>query len=292
MAYTQHGEPVLGDWVPHPDFIATQSKEGGWTATQSFTILRTTLDTETFQSDFRIGAPIKNLYPEIEAFWEFLGLAQIPHFRHVRGNLTILKARFAGFTGPSGEGTDDTDDEPEPVPTYQLRGGMTERDIMLHPKVLALANRNDRLLLAGIKKGTYMFYDNDDGAGFLLCAAHTDEQAHVTWRPLPGGARNQPTAGDALVFANLIDDGVHTYKFPSFTWEKTWDGTTAINPNEIDNLGFLDVPDGDFPFPGGIDEARDWLLVNATQEQDGLKFRNSLEWELSDRGGWNPDIYE
>ena len=292
MAYTQHGEPALGDWVPHPDFAATQSKEGGWTATQSFTILRATLDLETFQDDFRIERPIEDLYPEIEQYWRFLGLASIPRVRHIVGGLTVISAKFAGFTGPSGEGTGDDDDEPEPIPTYSLRGGVTERDIMLHPKVIALANRNDIGILSFLKRGIYQYYDAGDGAGPLVSAKHIDEQSNVTWRPLPGGAGGQPTAGDATTFAWLIQRGHHTYKFPSFTWVKTWDATVEINPNEIDNLGSRDVPDGDFPFPGGVAEARDWLLTNATQEQDGLKFRNSLEWELSDRGGWDADIYD
>ena len=77
MAFTQSGEPALGDWIALPDFQAQQSKEGGWKATQSFQILRATLDEETFQSEFTIERPIGDLAPEVESFWQFLGLASI-----------------------------------------------------------------------------------------------------------------------------------------------------------------------------------------------------------------------
>ena len=58
---------------------------------------------------------------------------------------------------------------------------------------------------------------------------------------------------------------------------------------DIDNLGLVDIPEGNFPVLLGN---RNWMLVNATQDQDGLKFRNTLEWELSDRGGWDELLYE
>ena len=91
MAYTQIGPPAAGDWVPQPDFAAQQDKEGGWTATQSFTIARDTLDLETFQDDFRINRPIEDLYPEIEGFWRFLGLASIPRVKHIAGDYTAFR---------------------------------------------------------------------------------------------------------------------------------------------------------------------------------------------------------
>ena len=71
MAFDQFGPPEIGDWVPQADFQAEQSKEGGWTATQSFQIARATIDENTFQEDFRIGRPISELNPDIEHFWYY-----------------------------------------------------------------------------------------------------------------------------------------------------------------------------------------------------------------------------
>ena len=283
MAFTQYGPPELGDWVPQPDFQAEQSKEGGWTATQSFQILRGSLDLETFQDDFRINRPIEDLYPEIEGFWRFLGLASIPRVKHIPGGYSMISVKFAGYTGPSGSGTED--DEPEPVPTYALRGGVTERSIMLHPAVLAVsaASDDDLGILLSLISGVYEWSDPLE-TGALVCSKFIDEQSHVTWRPLV----TQPSAGDAETFARLISKGYHTYKFPTFTWEKTWESTVPLTAEEVNNLGYIDLPDGD---PPEIDGDRDWMLVNATQEQDGLKYRCTKEWELSDRGGWSADIY-
>lgn len=281
MAYTQYGPPEAGDWVPQADFQAEQSKEGGWTATQSYQISRDSIDLETFQNEFRIGRPIEDLYPEIEGFWRFLGLASIPRVQHQTGDYSLISVKFAGFTGPSGQGTDPAvEDVPEPVPTYTLRGSITERDILLHPKVVALAAPRDKEILRLCKTGKYVY---QDGTG--ICTHPEDEEGKEIFRPIP----IQPTAGDAEDFAIQIANGLHTYKFPTFIWEKTWESTEGINPAEIDNLGLKDVPDGDFPILAGN---RNWMLVNATQEQDGLKFRNSKDWEISDRGGWDALLYE
>jgi len=283
MAYTQYGPPEAGDWVPQADFQAEQSKEGGWTATQSYLISRDSIDLETFQNEFRIGRPIEDLYPEIEGFWRFLGLASIPRVQHQTGDYSLISVKFAGFTGPSSSGSEDP--EPETVPTYTLRGGVTERSILLHPAVLAVsaASDDDLGILQSLLNGVYEWAD-PLGGGAMVCAKYIDEQSHVTWRPLV----TQPSAGDAETFARLISKGYHTYKFPTFTWEKTWDSTVSLTADEVNNLGYIDLPDGD---PPAIDGDRDWMLVNATQEQEGLKFRCTKEWELSDRGGWSADIY-
>ena len=284
MAFTQYGLPELGDWVPQPDFKAQQSKEGGWTATQSFQILRSSIDLETFQDQFRIGRPIEDLSPEIEGFWRFLGLASIPTVEHQEGDYSMIGVKFAGFTGPSSQGTEDDPevaDEPEPTPSYTLRGSLTERNILQHPKILALAAPRDRRILQLCESGKYVYDPDQD----KICTHPEDPEGNETFRPI----QIQPTAGDAWDFAIKIAAGEHTYLFPTFIWRKTWDGVAGIAAADIDNLGLVDIPEGDFPV---LEGNRDWMLVNATQDQEGLKFRNTLEWELSDRGGWDALLYE
>jgi hypothetical protein len=36
---------------------------------------------------------------------------------------------------------------------------------------------------------------------------------------------------------------------------------------------------------------RNWLLTGVTQTQEGKAFRLEMEWLASDRGGWDPEIY-
>ena len=280
MAYTQQGDPALGDWVAQPDFAAKQSKEGGWEATQTFTILRATLDLETFQDDFRTGRPIGDLYPEIESFWRFLGLASIPRVRHIKGGYSTISAKFAGYTGPEASG----EDAPDPVPTYTLRSTVADRDIRLQPKLAAALRIFPALpdIIKGLLEGNYTL--RDVGGADKFVNKESDPEGNVTYRELD----IQPAAGDSLIFATLIAQGVTTYKFPTFLWTKTWEATEAIKPAEVNNVGFIDVPDGD---PPAIDGARDWLLVNASQEQTGPMFRNTKEWELSERDGWETEIY-
>ncbi len=283
MAFDQFGPPEIGDWVPQADFQAEQSKEGGWTATQSFQIARATIDENTFQEDFRIGRPISELNPDIEHFWYFLGLSSIPRIRHIKGDYSIITAQFAGFTGPSGQGTDESGDpEAEPTPTFTLSGALQERDIRLHPKCLALADAKDHEILNGLYEGIYVMID--DGGVDKVAAKFIDEEAQVTYRPLP----DQPTAGDAATFADLITKGQKTFLTPTFIWEKTWDSEVGLKNAEINELGFIDAPPGDPPTPNGN---RNWLLQNCTQEQTGLKYRIAQQWVLSDREGWNATIY-
>jgi len=203
--------------------------------------------------------------------------------------------KFAGYTGPSGSGTED--DVPDPVPTYSLRASMFDRNILLHPKVVAIADALDHNydVLTGLKDGRYTYYaGSGDLFGPVVCAKFIDEQSHVTWRELPGGAGGQPSSGDANDFAERIFGGVHTYLCPTFIWSKTWESIEGLAAEDIADLGLVDTPDGDAPFkdPWPNPENRDWMLVSANQEQEGPKFRNSLEWQLSDRGGWDALLYE
>lgn len=284
MPFSQYGPPAVGEWVPQPDFQAEQSKEGGWVATQSFKIARSTIDETTFQDEFRIGRPIEEISPNVEAYWSFLGLASIPRVRHVPGEFSLITAKFAGFTGPSGQGTDDAEsDTPEPVPTFTLRGALQERDIRLHPKCLAVTHHTDVSALNGLYEGIYVLIN--EGGVDKVAARYIDEESKVTFRALP----DQLTAGDAVAFGDLIARGHKTFLTPTFIWEKTWESEQGLLPADINNLGRIDAnPPGN---PPAIDGNRDWLLQNATQEQTGLKFRCTLEWLLSDREGWNATLY-
>ena len=280
MPYTHYGPPAHGEWVALPDFQAQQSKEGGWKATQSFQILREALDDLTFQNEFSIERPIGDLTPDVEDFWRFLGLASIQRVRSIAGGFSVISAEFAGFTGPSGQGTDkDAEPAPEPTPTFTLRGGIQERDILLHPKVIALAAPRDHKILSMCKKGEYVWDETNEISTHVI-----DEEGNDLYRPI----QIQPTAGDAADFAKQIANGLHTYKFPSFMWEKTWESTEGVKAADIANLGLVDdTPEGNPPAFAD----RDWMLVSASQVQDGLKFRCTLEWELSDRGKWDELLY-
>ena len=63
----------------------------------------------------------------------------------------------------------------------------------------------------------------------------------------------------------------------------------GITAAQLALLGKVDDNvDGDPPTEAG----RDWRLNDAYNEKKGELNRNSLEWELSERGGWNAVKYD
>jgi hypothetical protein len=59
--------------------------------------------------------------------------------------------------------------------------------------------------------------------------------------------------------------------------------------DELNDIGNISDPLGPVPSLAG---GRDWLLNGVTQTQDGKAFRLEMEWLASDRGGWDPEIYQ
>ena len=86
-----------------------------------------------------------------------------------------------------------------------------------------------------------------------------------------------------------IERGQTSYYSPRVTWRESWVRDKPAEANELNDIGNISTPLGPVPSLAG---GRNWLLNGVTQTQDGKAFRLEMEWLASDRGGWDPEIYQ
>lgn len=100
--------------------------------------------------------------------------------------------------------------------------------------------------------------------------------------------RNLVTSEDGLKALTKIDRGQTSYFSPRVTWRESWVRDSPIDAGQLNDIGKISSPSGPAPALAG---GRNWLFNGGTQEQEGRSYRIELEWMASDRGGWDPDIY-
>lgn len=86
-----------------------------------------------------------------------------------------------------------------------------------------------------------------------------------------------------------IDRGQTSYYSPRVTWRESWVRDKPAKAAELNDIGNVSSPSGPAP---GLAGGRDWLLNGVSQTQEGKSYRLEMEWLASDRGGWDPDIYQ
>jgi hypothetical protein len=86
-----------------------------------------------------------------------------------------------------------------------------------------------------------------------------------------------------------IQRGQVSYYSPKVTWRESWVRDKAAGAAELNKIGGIDTPSGPAP---ELAQGRNWLRNGVTQTQEGASFRIEVEWLASDRGGWDPDIYQ
>ena len=272
---TIHGQ-TSGTVVPQSDFSARKNENGGWTASQSFQILKGDLDNYGVKVRFPGGATLKSIDPDCDDYFAFLRLSTIQAVQTVEGGWTRITAEFVGFT----DGTSTTDPPlADPIPTYAKRGVAADAPINEHPKWadLTLAHQ---ITLGMMLRGDVIYRD-DTGDGLGDGVYYAGE----------GGARLDAaeqiyfSSGDAFEFASRITQGRTTYKFGSYEYIHRWEDNTGVSASQMNDLGKISTPSGSPPTPG---TGRDWLLVGVDEEQYGsgnFRFTNSMTYILSDEGG-------
>jgi hypothetical protein len=86
-----------------------------------------------------------------------------------------------------------------------------------------------------------------------------------------------------------IDRGQTHYYSPRVTWRESWVRDKEAKSSELNDIGKIATPSGPVP---DLANGRNWLLNGLSQTHEGKSFRLELEWLASDRGGWDPDIYD
>jgi hypothetical protein len=265
---------------PQPDFTATQNDRGGWTASRTYILTRTTWNLVTYRARFARGNAITDFDTEVEPYHSFLTI-ESANPTYTEGGLVEVRVEFVGGqVAQYNEGELAAGAET----IYRLEGRLGEAPFSQHHKWKALSDSaKNRLgwLLDGtatidISTGEYFRFD-EELVGVPLTGAIVDA---LSW---------ETASGDELEFAKLIVQGETTFKFPTYTWNEVTQGTSPLTSGQLNLLGKIASPRGNPPEAGGT---RDWMLTGASQEQRGELYQTSLEWELSERDGHNSFLYD
>ena len=270
--------------VPQSDFSASKNENGGWTASQSFQILKGSLDNLAVKGKFPGGATLRSLDPDCDDLFAFLRLSKVLSIRTVDGGWTRITVEFVGFS----DGTS-TSDPPlsTPIPTYTKRGALSEAPLDEHPKWKDLTNL-EKWYLGQMITGELMMnqaltlvghYQEDTfGRTFVQATDNSDDPITRT--------------GDALDFAKRIAQGKTTYKFGTYEYTHRWEDNVGISAAQMNKLGKIATPSGNPPKPG---TGRDWMMTGVNEEQYGsgdFRFTNEITYLLSDEGGHDDFLYD
>ena len=261
-------------FIAQPDFLAQQTEEGRWSASQSFLVKQTVMDQYTGQQMLIPGTPATTLDPDLPRFYNFLRFQNFD-VRHMEAGWATITCNYTGFWSSSSSETGGND----PL-TYNLNGVTEDVSILEHPKVVALADA-ERDALGWIVEGLAVWNTVTEKLGTV-----PDGQ----FIPFPASGQKITTA-DGKAAAKRLQQGMTTYKRPVYTWTKTEESETGFTASEINDLGKISTPDGDPPEANG---SRDWQLWSVDQLQRGTSnpvYSKNLVWILSERGGHDSFLY-
>ena len=260
---------------PQPAFRCQQSENGGWTASHTIIVTRAGFDTAGIQALFAKGSLLTGVDAGIPTFFSFLKITDVSVSAE-EGDLITLEVNAAGSTAAQYELGDGSGLDIDSLPTYELRGQLSDAGFQHHRKWLPLSDTDKKLL--GILLGGYYEYNASTGKLFII----TEDN---NFQDTP----EQLTAADAKSFAALIQQGQTTYERSQYTWTESTEGAGQLTEPQLNKLGLIATPRGAPPEAGGT---RNWKLVSASQSQQGELYRTTLEWQLSDSGGHNAFLYE
>jgi hypothetical protein len=278
MSAVIHGLDI-NDIIPQPDFDATQSENGGWSATQSFKLLKGGVDRINIRRIFNGGRPLTELDPDADEFFSFLFLSNLDSVKTVEGGWTLITCSFSGYNY---EGTTVVDGN-VPTPTYYKRGVLAPFPIEEHPKYKALDN-GSKMILGWLLSGLYIWDISDQEIKM--------PQADGTMLSYPLLTDALIIAPDAVTFADKIAQGNTTYTRATYEHTARWEEDTAFTREQLNELGkIVDDPIGDPPTPT---DGRNWMLIGVNESQEGsgdFRFKKELVYQLSDEGGFDEFLY-
>ena len=267
---------------PQPGFSVQQSENGGWTGTHTVIVTRDGFDNATIIAKFANGQLLTGIDPDIPALFGFLRVVDTKVVAD-EGDLITLEVTASGSStsqfeaggeGGLGEGA---------LPKYLLSGELRDRPFSEHEKWKDM-NQTPKTLLGLLLNGGLEYVPEYEDIGGSLGNKNVNG---LFWVPSP--LQFDDLDLDAKEFAKLIAQGQTTYEAATYTWTESTEGTSELQSSDINNLSKIVTPRGNPPTSSG---SRNWRLTSVSQDQEGLLYRTTLTWTLSDVGGYNEFLYD
>jgi hypothetical protein len=253
---------------PQPGLQISRSESGGFSATHEIIIKAE--DFANLAPNFVRGTPLVDIDPTIPPpFDEFLTVDTIS-FTRTDGDLYVFNITATG--APAQFEADEL--TPGVEPTYALTGQLQDIPFSMHPKWKALGD-GDKYLLGRL-------LNNDLTYDIASQTLYYNEDS-------PREFYEQLSDPNAMEFAARIQQGQSTYQKSGYTWNEATEGADQLTPQQINTLGKISTPRGN---PPEATEDRNWMLTSVSQSQSGELYRTTLEWTLSEEGGWDDFLYD
>jgi len=170
------------------------------------------------------------------------------------GDLATITCHYAG--------TDNTTNNPDQT-SYTLGLSLCEEPILTHKSYKDLANAELEALQA-------------------IISGREKDDAGIAYK-------DKVTSGPGKEVLGKILRGQTSFYSPRVVWRQTTVRRSSAAASDLAKIGKIDTPDGREP---NLPDGANWLLNGVTQTQEGTAYRIEREWIASDRGGWDPDIYD
>lgn len=272
MAATAYGYGS-SDYKARPDFSARRDGKGGWTGSNSFSMLRETWENYG-RGAFIKGTPITDLYTELNDYWSFLVLNEV-EVSNEPGAITIVRCDWVGFL----EGDEDEEQ------VFTLSGTRVERSILFHPMFQKEVIDNvavdavDKPLVAAVHAGTFV-------ADPARQNVFDDYHLRGTVDASIGKNTTQP---EVIKWIRcILEQGIKTFKAPTVQWTVETASISGWKDEDLDYLGLVQYDRDNRP-PGNPPMPRfgkwEWMKISMNQTTTDGKTRQSQTWELVPPGG-------
>lgn len=265
-----------------PDFRASVTIKGIWTATHSFLCVLNDAPTLIPQRGTRCVEP---------GFW-FLTYDECT-IENFEGDLARVICTFSGRQPPEDGQPGDTEELESDY--YELQTSVTEEPIQSCPKYADLTTK-EKEVIQGIIEGRWaQTIDESTGEPILYSFYNIADGRDANEYTF------QQNAGMEL--STKVAKGVHSYLVPYHIWRETSivellddeSTNTSTVPNRVklkermDAVGYIEQP----PNAPELDGDRNYLFVglNLTKDSRSNTATITSEWKVSGPGGWDADIY-
>ena len=240
---------------PGPDFQCSVDSTGKYTGSMSFACRKFDYSSTVIQSKIKRGKTVTSLYEDLGSEWNFL-LVEAAKHEHQPGGITKVFIEFEGY--PNGQFIWETNSTSEG--SYSLNAALTERDIILHPKVQALPS---------LKELSALFY----GTGFVKAWGTLDSSIVVV-------DSNDNTIGtitdaDSIEWYGIIfTKGNRSYQVPTAEWTQSKTNLGGLTAGDLLNHGYIDTPSGNPPSFAG----RNWLYTGVSEVRTRGGGQSTVTW--------------
>tara|TARA_R110001599_G_scaffold43384_1_gene129890 strand:- start:3677 stop:4534 length:858 start_codon:yes stop_codon:yes gene_type:complete len=260
------------------DLVLSRSKEGLWTATQTYYCKYVDYGNTAITDKLRKGTPITTLFNDIPIQYNFISL-ESHNISHQKGGITEIRCSFSGADDSDGWGSFDNDRSV----SYSYRGVLGRAPIIEHPNYLRdVPDAGDRRAIASLWSESATTQD-------LF-----DEEDYTIERKKDGADLGTYTDPVVTKWITKIVSGVKFYDKPQLEWTVNESNKGGMTQAELDSFGRVEIePDGSPLVPSWADPNNAeavthgwWHFSSITEDKDENSSSYARTYTLRD------DVYD